>query len=66
MYKAINLLGDGKIASEYKLFPEPSVINNNTQEVDDEFSEDVIVSEETDPEKTDNWEEENNDCPIPF
>ena len=44
-YKAINLLGDGKIASEYMLFPTPSVINNNTEVVDNEYNDDVIVTE---------------------
>jgi hypothetical protein len=39
IYKPINLLGDGKLAFEYKLFPTKSVFNNNTEAVENEFSE---------------------------
>jgi hypothetical protein len=44
IYKPINLLGDGKLAFEYKLFPTKSVFNNNTETVDNELAFSAIIA----------------------
>ncbi len=45
IYKQINLLGDGQYASEYKLFPTKSPINNGTIKVEQEIPDLDIISE---------------------
>ena len=44
IYKPINLLGDGKLAYEHKLFPTKSVFNNNTEIVENELAYSAIIS----------------------
>ena len=43
IYKQINLLGDGQYASEYKLFPTPSPINNGTVKIEQELPDNDII-----------------------
>jgi hypothetical protein len=43
IYKQINLLGDGQYASEYKLFPTPSPINNGTVKIEKELPDNDII-----------------------
>ena len=43
IYKQINLLGDGQYASEYKLFPTQSPINNGTVKIEQELPDNDIV-----------------------
>ena len=44
IYKPINLLGDGKLAFEHKLFPTKSVFNNNTEIVENELAYSAIIA----------------------
>lgn len=43
IYKQINLLGDGQYASEYKLFPTKSPINNGTVKIEQEIPDADIL-----------------------
>jgi energy-coupling factor transporter ATP-binding protein EcfA2 len=43
IYKQINLLGDGQYASEYKLFPTKSPINNGTVKIEQEIPDNDIL-----------------------
>jgi hypothetical protein len=43
IYKQINLLGDGQYASEYKLFPTQSPINNGTVKIEQELPDNDII-----------------------
>jgi hypothetical protein len=43
VYKLVNLYGDGQLASEYHTSPIPSVLNNNTVEMDVEIPNDDII-----------------------
>lgn len=43
IYKQINLLGDGQYASEYKLFPTKSPINNGTVKIEKEIPDNDII-----------------------
>ena len=45
IYKPINLLGDGKLAYEHKLFPTKSVFNNNTEIVENELANSAVIAE---------------------
>lgn len=44
VYKLVNLYGDGQLASEYHTSPVPSVLNNNTVEMDVEIPNGDIIS----------------------
>jgi hypothetical protein len=44
VYKLVNLYGDGQLASEYHTSPVPSVLNNNTVEMDVEIPNRDIIS----------------------
>lgn len=43
LYKQINLLGDGQLATEYSVYPRESVINNRTVKVETELSDIDII-----------------------
>jgi hypothetical protein len=43
IYKQINLVGDGQLATEYSVFPKQSVINNNTVKVEMEIPDEDII-----------------------
>ncbi len=43
IYKQINLLGDGQLATEYSVYPRESVINNSTVKVETELSDMDII-----------------------
>jgi hypothetical protein len=43
IYKQINLLGDGQLATEHSVYPKKSVINNNTVKVETELSDIDII-----------------------
>jgi hypothetical protein len=43
VYKQINLVGDGQLATEYSVFPKKSVINNNTVKVEMEIPDEEII-----------------------
>jgi hypothetical protein len=43
IYKQINLLGDGQYASEYKIFPTSSPINNGTVKIEQELPDNDIL-----------------------
>ena len=44
IYKQVNLYGDGRFASEYYMDNRPSVLNNGTIKVENEISNDAIIS----------------------
>jgi alkylated DNA repair dioxygenase AlkB len=44
VYKQINLLGDGQLATEHSVYPKRSVINNNTVKVKNEIPDEDIIN----------------------
>lgn len=43
VYKQINLVGDGQLATEHSVYPRQSVINNNTVKIEDEIPDEDII-----------------------
>lgn len=62
IYKQINLLGDGQLATEHSVYPRKSVINNNTVKIETEISDiDIIryfVTDSVNVSQTEEQEEE--------